>query len=359
MSEERDRVLAILRGGARPADRPGSPGARAEAAPRRSSAGPPLLLAPMATITHAGFRTLVDEFGGSDLLWSEMISAEALVNGTPYESYYLNEAPDPDRLIFQLVGYREGPIVLATERLAQTAAAGLDLNLGCSAPHIVRKGGGIAWTRDVDRTARLVERMRRAAVGKSLSVKLRLGASDDPDELVRLARALEEAGADFLTLHPKRQKEGPARRARWSYVRLLRDELAIPVVGSGGLTGYDALEARLREGGDGPVMIGRAAVRAPWIFAYLRERLSGNATELRVDLRSTGERFLELLERFQPGDFHHSRARRVLPYLLSNVKFGHAISARVAQSDSYETARRLFTGYLDEHPDAALHVERG
>lgn len=312
----------------------------------------------MATITHAGFRTLVDEFGDCDLLWSEMISAEALVNGTQYESYYLNEAPDPSRLIFQLVGYAEEPILGATERLARGGAAGIDLNLGCSAPHIVRRGGGIAWTRDVDRTARLVERMRRVTGGRSLSVKLRLGRSDDPRELVRLARALEEAGADFLTLHPKRQKEGSARRARWSYVRLLREELSVPVVGNGGVTGYEALEVRLRAGGDGPVMIGRAAVRAPWIFAYLRERLAGTATELRVDLRSAGERFLELLERYQPEDFHHSRARRVLPYMLSNLTFGHAVAARVAQSDSYEAARRLFTSYLDEHAQAAIHVER-
>ena len=356
MSEDRDRVLAILRGAAGPSQTPASAPA-ADSAP--SLAAPALLLAPIATITHAGFRTLVDEFGGSDLLWSEMISAEGLVNGTSYESYYLNEAPDPGRLIFQLVGYREEPIVQATERLARSAAAGIDLNLGCSAPHIVRKGGGIAWTRGVDRTARLVGRMRRAAGGKSLSVKLRLGRSDDPRELLRLARAITDAGADFLTLHPKRQKEGSARRARWSYVRLLREELAIPVVGNGGITGYDALGTRLREGGDGPVMIGRAAVRAPWIFAYLRERLCGDTTELRVDLRAVGERFLELLDRYQPGDFHHSRARRVLPHLLSNVKFGHAVSARIAQSDSYESALRLFTGYFEEHPDAALHVERG
>lgn len=347
----RDRVRSILAGIAGPSGgTAGSPGS--------TSAYVPLLLAPMATLTHAGLRTLISEHGGPDLYWSEMISAEALVGGTPYEKSYLNEDPAPDRLIFQLVGYTRERIVEAAKRLAVTGAAGMDFNMGCSAPHIVRKGGGIAWMREPRETVRLLEELRALLPDRSLSVKLRLGRTDDPDELLALCRRIQSTGVDFITLHPKRQKEGSARRARWRYVAFLREELSIPVVGNGGVTGYETLQSRLARAGAGPVMIGRAAVRAPWIFAYLRSRLSGEAAEYRVSLDLVAERFFTLLERYQPHDFQPTRARRFVPYLVSNLAFGHSLGARISGMREYEEVRDAVMGYFVKHPDARLHVER-
>ncbi|MFP4114091.1 MAG: tRNA-dihydrouridine synthase family protein [Spirochaetota bacterium] len=318
----------------------------------------PLLLAPMAALTHAGLRTLVDELGGCDLHFSEMISAEGLTRSTPYERYYTSELPDGERLIFQLVGYSHARIVDAAAKLAESGAAGIDVNMGCSAPHIVRKGGGIAWMSDASRAAALLRDLRDAVGEKSLSVKLRLGTTDEIEPLVRLCRGLEEAGADFVTLHPKRRNEGSARRARWSYVARLRDELTIPVVGNGGVADYATLCTRLEQGGPGPVMIGRAAARAPWIFRYLSGRIGRGAVEYRVDLLSVADRFFELLEEHQPADFHPTRARRFLPYFTANLAFGHSLGARLAQEGSYERAKAEIRSYFREHPDARDHVER-
>lgn len=320
---------------------------------------PALILAPMATLTHAGLRTLVAEYGGCDLFFSEMISAEALVGGSQYTAYYLATEPDPARLVFQLVGYSEDRLVAAAKRLAQTGAAGVDLNMGCSAPHIVRKGGGIAWMSDHERAEHLVRSVRAVLEDKTLSVKLRLGRDDDPRSLLDLCRKMEDAGADFVTLHPKRQKEGSARRARWSFVAMLREQLSIPVVGSGGITGYEAYASRLRQGGTGPVMVGRAAARAPWIFAYLARRRRGGADEMQIDLREAAERFFALLERYQPRDFWPTRTRRFLSYLVSNLAFGHSLGARLAQERSYARAREALFAYFDAHPEADRHVERG
>ncbi len=313
----------------------------------------------MATLTHAGLRVLIDEFGGCDLFFSEMISAEAMIGGTRYEPYYTVAAPDPGKLIFQLVGYSEERIVEAATRLVQTEAAGVDLNMGCSAPHIVRKGGGIAWMADTDTAVALVERTRNAIGDRSLSVKLRLGASDDPGRLVSFCRALESAGADFITLHPKTRREAAARMARWSFVRLLRDELTIPVIGNGGITGEQTLRARLREAGSGGVMIGRAAARAPWIFAYLKRRISGDRSEYRVDLATVAERFFRLLDQHQPADFLPTRAARFVSYFASNLAFGHALGARLGASRSYDQIRGELFAYFDDHPEAKVHLERG
>lgn len=312
----------------------------------------------MAAITHAGMRTLIDTYGGCDLLWSEMISAEALLGGTPYERYYLDGSPDPERLIVQLLGYSNESIVNATRRLADRHCAGVDLNFGCSAPHIVRKGGGIAWMRDPDAIVRLVATLRPLLPDRTLSVKLRLGTEDDPGALVRTCQAVERAGADFVTLHPKLRRDGSARPARWEYVALLRDSLSIPVVGNGGVDDFESLEARIATGGEGPVMIGRAAVRAPWIFSYLRSRLRGDRKEMQVDLVAAVQRFFVLLERHQPPDFLSTRTRRFLPYFLSNLAFGHSLGARLARERSYEHARTSVLEYFACHPEARFRVER-
>ena len=313
----------------------------------------------MATLSHAGLRVMIEEFGGCELYFSEMISAEAMLGGTRYEQYYTIPDPDPDRLIYQLVGYSEDAIVRAAARLAALPVAGVDINMGCSAPHIVRKGGGIAWMADPERAARLVEAVRGAVGERSLSVKVRLGATDDPHALVRFCRCLEQAGVDFVTLHPKSRKDGTSRPARWSYVRLLREELAIPVVGNGGIEGHDTLAARRDLAGEGPVMIGRAAARAPWIFAYIKARLIGTDDPWRVDLADVARRFFALLERYQPTDFLPTRAARFTAYLTGNLAFGHSLGARLGQCRSYPQIKSELLAYLDAHPDAALHVERG
>ena len=325
---------------------------------RTLGAGTALLLAPMATLTHAGLRTLVDEFGGCDLAVSEMISAEALLAGTQYEPYYTRTEPDPSRLIFQLVGYSQDALVNAAAILARTDAAGIDVNMGCSAPHIVRKGGGIAWMADASRAESLVARLRRITDTKSVSIKLRLGVTDDPDALLTFCTRMAGAGVDFVTLHPKSRRDGASRPARWSYVRMLREEIGVTIVGNGGITGAETLQARIDEAGAGPVMIGRAAARAPWVFAYLKQRMAGGG-EYGVDLARTAARFFELLEHYQPQDFLATRAARFASYFTGNLTFGHSLGARLAQCRSYERIKDELLAYFRNHPDTVHYRERG
>lgn len=340
--------------------RHGVAGPRGIAAPQ-GNGRPALALAPMATITHAGFRTLVHEYGGCDLYFTEMISAEALIGGTPFEDHYRSLAPVPARTIYQVIGYTHGAIVEAASRLAREPCAGIDVNMGCSAPQLVRKGAGVAWMYLPDATARLIGELRERLPDRTLSVKLRLGRKDDPDGLVALALRLQEAGVDFITLHPKGQKEGNARVARWDYVDLLKRELTIPVIGNGGIVDWTSYLSR-RGTEDDPranaLMIGRGAVRAPWLFAYLRGRETGRQ-ELEIDLSRVTARFLSLLEEHQPRQFWPSRARRVYPYLFSNVPFGHSLGARLAGTHDYDEGRRLVSEYFEAHPERRRHVERG
>ena len=314
-----------------------------------ASTEPILVLAPMATLGHAALRSLIHEYGGCDLYFSEMISAEALIGGTPFESYYIETAPDPSRLVFQLLGKRPEAIVEAARRIGDVPCAGIDINFGCSAPHIRKAGGGIAWTQDADRAAALVSMLRKTVpAGKTVSVKLRLGEGEEPEETITLARRLVDAGVDFLSIHPRRMKEGYARPARWAMISRFVDQVAVPIIGNGDVRTEAEYRAAAKTGVAG-VMIGRGAVARPWVFRELRSAPAGGTGEP-IDLPAVADRFHELLVRWQPREFLHSRVRRFHAYFLATLPFGTRLAAQVQAQQGFDQIVTFVRAYFDLYP---------
>jgi tRNA-dihydrouridine synthase len=305
----------------------------------------------MATVSHSGFRVLVEDWGGCALHFTEMIDAASHLAGGTYERWYADAAPCPDRVVYQIVGADEDDLVAAAASLAARDCAGVDLNMGCSAPRVFRHGAGIAWMADPVKAGRLAARLRRAVGGKSLSLKLRLGEEEDEEALVTLARVLEAEGADFLTLHPRVRRDSLSRPARWEWVTVVREAVDIPVVGNGDLDSFAALRGRAaRTPADG-WMLGRRAVAAPWTFRYWRGRWNDQAFDFEVDLEQVCHRFHELLERHQPREFWVTRSRRFYAYFSANLVFGHRWGARLQRHRDYPELVAEALAYFDEHPD--------
>lgn len=310
-----------------------------------SAATPVLTLAPMATLSHAALRSLIHDFGGCDLYFSEMVSAEAHLGGTPFERYYSEGAPDPGRLVYQLIGKRQETLIEAARRFGRLPCAGVDLNFGCSAPHIRKAGGGIAWTADVDRAARLVDAVRRAVpADRTVSVKLRLADTGEPQHTVRLAQMLARAGADFLTLHPRRMSDSYSRPARRGLLEVFARELDLPLIGNGDVLTAEDVAAVRRTGATG-VMIGRGAVAHPWLFA----RLKGIAPA-DIDRGAVAQRFHELLRQWQPAEFLLSRVRRFHHYFLASFPFGSRVAAQVQGLKSFEAVVGHVEDYFARFP---------
>ena len=280
-------------------------------------------LAPMAELSHRALRELIQGFGGCDEYFTEMISAAAFLAGGPFESWYIDGGPCPEKLVFQLVGNDSGELAKAAALLDQRECAGIDINMGCSAPLIRKTGAGAAWMSSIDRAGELVDRVR-PGVKRRLSVKLRLGFQDDFDYLVKFCRRLEAGGVDMIILHPRTTGEKFKRLARWDYVAALRRELGVPVAGNGDIVSAGDLLRRAESPCDA-VMVGREAVRRPWIFAEARAAQSSQPFHQadQADIEKTGLRFLELLARYQPPEFHLSRARRFFSYFCDNLKWGN------------------------------------
>lgn len=312
---------------------------------------PFLIFAPMATVSHAGFRHLVEDWGGCSLYFTEMIDAATHLAGRRYETYYADAAPCPDRVVFQIVGADEDDLVGAAASLAAQDCAGIDINMGCSAPHIFRHGAGISWMTDPAKAARLTERLRRAVGSRSLSMKLRLGETEDEASLTAFGRALQNAGADFLTLHPRIRRDSLSRPSRWEWVTLLRGALSIPVVGNGDLDRFQTLESRAAKTPADGWMLGRRAVTAPWTFRYWTGRWADPTFDFDLDLEAVCLRFHELLEAHQPPEFWVTRSRRFYSYFAQNLKFGHAWGARIQNLRDYPALLAEVRGFWAENPE--------
>jgi tRNA-dihydrouridine synthase len=312
---------------------------------------------------------MIENFGGCDTYFTEMISAGALVSGGPFESWYTDAGPCPERVVYQLVGAQPEHLAAAAALLDRYECAGIDINMGCSAPAITRTGAGVRWMASIDRAGTLMERVRNHT-RRRLSVKLRIGFEEDFDYLLCFCRRLAEAGVELITLHPRTAREKFKRRARWEYVDRLRRELQIPVAGNGDIASADDLR-RLGNGQSAgepswdAVMIGRLAVRAPWIFALARNgepwpgAFNGRlhvppsaipAMPASIDLEEEGLRFLDLLTRYQPPEFHLSRARRFFFYFCDNLTWANYLKTLLNREGGLTGIAAVWSAYFREHP---------
>ena len=198
---------------------------------------------------------------------------------------------------------------------------------------------------DIDRAASLIRRLR-PHTNRRLSVKLRTGPTDDFEYLVRFCRRLEEEGVDLITLHPRTAKEKFKRRARWDYVSALRKELRIPVAGNGDIA--SAAEMLKRSEECDAVMVGRLAVRRPWVFAEAKGILPAGAAPMgmAINIEETGLRFLELLSRYQPPEFHISRAKRFFSYFCDNLKWGNYVKNLLNRETTLAGIERAWRDYF-------------
>ena len=300
------------------------------------------LLAPMAELTHRAMRELIESFGSAGEYFTEMISAGAFVSGGPFETWYADNGPCPEKLVYQLVGADIDMLAKAASLLDQNECLGIDINMCCSAPLITRTGAGVRWMADIDQAGALI-RTLRPRTKRRLSVKLCIGLSDDFENLVRFCRRLEEEGLDLITLHPRTAKEKFKGKIRWNYVSDLRKELRIPLAGNGDIASAQEMLTRSEE--CDAVMIGRLAIRRPWIFAEAK----GSQIQVTDTLiEETGLRFLELLSRFQPPEFHISRARRFFGYYCDNLKWANHMKNLLNRETSLSGLKRVWRAYFEK-----------
>ena len=285
-----------------------------------------LICGPMATISHPAFRILLEQFGGCDEYFTEMINAGTLLTGGQFESYYINPAPVPQKIVWQLTGHDAKHMVEAARRLCELPGIGLDLNMGCSAPDIYKYGAGIAWMlKDIEETRQMVRGVRAVVPqGKRLSVKLRLGDDNfTDDDFFSFTDMLVGEGVELLTLHPRTKKEKLVRPPRYSYCQKLAERYkgCVSVYLNGNVKDKASFDNAVAACPDvAGVMISRAAVQKPWIFLSL----SGLTRQsISIDMLNLAQTYIKNIQLYQPPEFWKTRLQRFFTYYAQNFKFSH------------------------------------
>jgi nifR3 family TIM-barrel protein len=154
-------------------------------------------------------------------------------------------------------------------QIAVEAGADLvDINMGCPVKKVVKTGAGASLLRDLKRVEQVVKAVRLAC-GIPLTVKIRTGWSPEEPVACEAARIIEDSGADAVTVHPRFASQGFSGFADWGWISRVKEAIRIPVIGNGDVfKPNDAMEMRKRTGCDG-VMIGRGALKNPWIFRQI------------------------------------------------------------------------------------------
>lgn len=240
---------------------------------RGVSIEPGLVLSPMSGVTHAPFRRLIKELnpGCVGLVISEFISIEGLTRGSVKSAAMMDFHEEERPFGIQIFGFDIDRMCEAA-RMAQDRGADLvDINCGCPAPKVVKRGGGCELMRQPDHLQKLI-RSVRAAVSIPLTVKFRSGWSEDSINAIEIGRMLEGEGVDAVTIHGRTRSQLYRGSADWDIVRRLAETVSIPVCGSGDVVNHSTAKERWESGAAG-LYIGRAALSNPYVF---REIHSGS-----------------------------------------------------------------------------------
>jgi len=244
------------------------------------AARPAVLLAPMAGFTDRTFRLICREFG-ADVVCTEMISAKGLLYQSEKSRALYEAKPGDEPFFVQLFGSDPAIVAKAAvliERELGGQLLGIDLNMGCPMPKIAGNGDGCALMQNPALAGKIVEETVRA-IRVPVTVKFRKGWDEAHQNAAEFARVCEESGAGALTIHGRTREQLYAGKADRACMAEVKRAVKIPVFANGDVTGGSiALETLAETGCDG-VMVGRAALGDPFVFAEIQCALAGRAYE--------------------------------------------------------------------------------
>jgi nifR3 family TIM-barrel protein len=331
----------------------------------------PIVLAPMAGVTNAPFRTLCREFASGLMYVNEMVMATALVHGSAKTERMVTFAPDESPRSLQLYG--SDPIMLAravTKLCENDIVDHIDMNFGCPVAKVTRKGGGAA----VPAKPNLLRAIMKAAVkaaepyGIPVTAKFRIGVDEDLITYLNTGRIAEEEGIASIALHARTAEQHYSGIARWDAIAALKEAVtSIPVLGNGDIWTADDAVRMVNETGCDGVVIGRGCLGRPWLFEDLADAFNGREVKAPRTLGfvvDVMKRHLRtLVDHFGDDSSGTSRGvrdfRKHVSWYLTGYPVGGEVRHRLATADSIEAFDAILDEMLERNGADMTVVEGG
>ncbi|MFK7960018.1 MAG: tRNA dihydrouridine synthase [Phycisphaerales bacterium] len=325
------------------------------------------LLAPIAGHTDLAFRRLCRGGGGVGLASTDLLNCHSVLRERPRALELSATAEDDAPLCMQLYGAAHDPLPEAARWAVERGAVIVDINMGCPVDKVCKKNGGSLLLCDPASTVDLAGRVVRAVEGTGVPVtaKLRLGWDDDQFVAPQLARELVDVGIAAITIHGRTTVQRFKGEASLDGIARVREAVPdVPVIGNGDVDGPEAAVRMVRRTGVDGVMIARAALRTPWMFAAVDRALEG----LEPGTEPTAADKFRFVRRHHELILEHHGPRAALRCLSQRIAWygkslGHAkpIKERIRTATSpseIEDALDAAIERLDGRPDL-LRVPAG
>lgn len=240
----------------------------------------PLFLAPMEDVTDIGFRMLCKRYGAS-MVYTEFVSAEALVRSVKSTVNKLTISDEERPVGIQIYGRDVESMVEAAKIVEDQAHPDvIDINFGCPVKKVAGKGAGAGMLQNVPLLLDITKNVVKA-VSTPVTVKTRLGWSNDNLIICDLAEQLQDCGIQALTIHGRTRAQMYTGSADWTLIGEVKKNprITIPIIGNGDITSPEETKQAFEEYGVDAVMIGRATFGRPWIFKEIRDYLDGKEAD--------------------------------------------------------------------------------
>ncbi len=308
---------------------------------------PPLILAPMSGVTNRTMRALYRPFG-LGLTVTEFVSSNALKYGNRRTMEMIDQHGLEKPVATQLWGDDPETMARAAKVVRECGADIVDINFGCPAPKVTKTNGGSACLRDPQRCEEIM-RAVVAAVDCPVTMKMRLGWSEDTMVYVDVARRAQRAGVAAVTLHARTAKQFYRGEADWEHIARLKCAVDIPVIGNGDLDDAHGAIERMCSSGADAIMLGRATLGNPWLITQIRDLMEGRPA---LPLPSPAQRLRFALVHYRTmvDELGEARAvpqmRKHVALYLKGIPGAAALRERIMHIDGAAEATGVIEGAI-------------
>ena len=305
----------------------------------------PVFLAPMEDVTDPAFRLLCKEFG-ADLVYSEFVSADALVRFVNRTMQKLVILPQERPVAIQIYGKDPQTMAEAAKIAEMSNPDIIDINFGCPVRKIASKGAGAGLLQNIPLMLEITREVVKA-VKMPVSVKTRLGWDDNTKIITELAEQLQDCGIQALAIHGRTRSQMYSGEADWSLIGEVKNnpKIKIPIIGNGDVVSAETAKEKFDRYGVDAIMVGRGSIGNAWLFSEIKNYLLGGEKykiptfeEKKQILKNHILNSIEWLKDERKGIIHSRRHIEATPIFkgISNFK-----QTRIAMLRA-ETVKELF-----------------